>query len=484
LFYARLKTIRLRRTDVVAVLLWARDQACYLDRGDRGRFRRWLGEGASEQEGEYSKMTWRWGEPVPEQEFVILHPSGTEPADTCIEILLHKACEEEADLVYPDEIVDGLPRFKPGFSIDLLCACDYIGDVALVRSSMLRKLAKLPEVRSVYELTLRLHAAGGRIAHASGWVEYPHDREQKLDAQKLALAQEYGPPYVSRLVDDRNTSVHSDPSVVNATLIIPTKDRLDLLEALVVEIYGTDNAATFEVLIVDNGSSQGATLRWLAQAPQQYPNLTVLRDDGEFNWSRLNNLARPHARGHIGVFMNNDLEGLEHGWLDLLLARASAPGVGAVGALLVYPDQTIQHAGVVVGIGNVADHIYSGVPAKTDDGHLFIDPFLPRNVLVCTGALLAIGFDRLDQVGGFDESLHLSGDVAMCVSLHRHGYRNLYDPAIRAIHHESATRPRDPLEAREIERLLTYIGPFLDNGDPFYNPLLTLRSRYPTYETM
>ncbi len=155
------------------------------------------------------------------------------------------------------------------------------------------------------------------------------------------------------------------------------------------------------------------------------------------------------------------------------------PDVGVVGALLLYPEGTVQHAGIVVGIGGVADHVYSGVPAEELDWHAFVNPCIRRNVLAVTGACLAIERDKLASVGGFDERFKFCGDIVLGVRLHERGLLNLYEPRVRLIHHESATRSKHSLPESELSALRPVLQNFVDRGDPFYNSQLDLSLRYP-----
>ena len=147
----------------------------------------------------------------------------------------------------------------------------------------------------------------------------------------------------------------------------------------------------------------------------------------------------------------------------------------------MYPDDTIQHAGIVLGIGGLADHVYLGCPASEQEHFAFVGPLLPRNVLAVTGACLAVERRKLSDLGGFDEEFRTCGDVDLCLRLHATGYYNLYQPEARLYHRESATRGRAPLTPLERDRLLERIRTEIGGEDPFYNPNLNLRSRFPTF---
>jgi GT2 family glycosyltransferase len=263
------------------------------------------------------------------------------------------------------------------------------------------------------------------------------------------------------------------------SIIIPTRDRIDLLSQCLETLYATSGDGGFEVLVLDNGSVRAESQRWLTAAPQRFRNLRVVPADYPFNWSRLNNHGASMATGEVMLFLNNDVEALTPNWLARLSAQATRHDVGAVGALLLYPGGDIQHAGIVIGIGGFADHVYSGVPPIEDDVHRFVSPLLPRNVLACTGACLAIERRKLEEVNGFDERLRICGDVDINLRLIELGYQNVYDSTVKLIHHESATRSRAPLPDEELAQVLPICARYLRNGDPYYNPNFSMWLRYP-----
>jgi GT2 family glycosyltransferase len=147
----------------------------------------------------------------------------------------------------------------------------------------------------------------------------------------------------------------------------------------------------------------------------------------------------------------------------------------------LYPDGTIQHAGIVVGMGGLADHVYAGCPTSGRDGFAFVEPGIPRNVLALTGACLAVERRKLSEVGGFDEDFRVCGDVELCLRLHAAGYYNLYQANSRLTHHESATRGRRSITPMEKDALLAVFRTEIGGEDPFYNPNLDLRCRFPTF---
>ena len=292
------------------------------------------------------------------------------------------------------------------------------------------------------------------------------------------LAQRYGPD-ASITTHDAGWTCHYGRQRRFVSVIIPTKDRLDLLRPCVDGIYATNVHGTFEVVVLDNGSTEQETLDWLAEAESSLPEFRVVPAPGTFNWSRLNNLGIAHAKGDVFVFLNNDTEPTHRDWLARLADVATRPDVGIVGALLLYPNGRIQHAGVVTGFSGLAAHVYCGVDPASE-GHLFVPPTVPRNVAAVTGACFAITRTRIDEIGLFDEAYRISGsDVELCVRAMNAGFVNVYLPDVRLLHHESQSRKReDPPE--DVNRLRELVAVYCPR-DPYYHADLSLTSLYPSY---
>lgn len=272
-------------------------------------------------------------------------------------------------------------------------------------------------------------------------------------------------------------------SAPKVTLIIPTRNRLDLLRPCVESILARTHYPDFEVLIVDNGSDAPATLDYLA-ALTTSGRARVLRDDGPFNYSALNNRAARAATGTVLALVNNDIEPITPDWLEEMVTLALRPSTGAVGALLHYPDDSVQHAGVILGLTGhprqpgVAGHAFL---KHTGGGGYMNRLRLVQNYTAVTAACLVVRREVFFQVGGFDEqNLAVAfNDVDLCLRLREAGYLNTWTPFARLYHHESASRGADntPEKNRRYHAELAYMrdrwGPALDN-DPAHNPNLSL----------
>ena len=235
------------------------------------------------------------------------------------------------------------------------------------------------------------------------------------------------------------------------SVIVPTRNRLDLLRTCLEGVESTDYP-NLEVIVVDNGSDDPATLKYLLNLdPARY---RVLRVPGPFNFSELNNRAVQMAAGELLCLLNNDIEVLEPDWLAIMARQALRPDVGAVGARLLYPDGRIQHAGVVMGICGGAAHAHRLL--QPDEEGYFRRHALPQFVSAVTAACLVVRRKKFEAVGKLDEQNFAVAfnDVDLCMRLNAQGWQSLYEPRATLIHHESVSRglDRDPTGAERFAR--------------------------------
>ena len=277
------------------------------------------------------------------------------------------------------------------------------------------------------------------------------------------------------------------PSAVpSVSLIIPTRNRLEFIQPCVESILAKTTYPDYEILIVDNQSDDPATLAWLdaivqptGDRPGRASRVRVVHNDAPFNFSAICNHGVREARGALIGLLNNDLEVITSDWLEEMVSHVLRPEIGCVGAMLYYPNDTIQHAGVVLGIGGVAGHAFRDFPRGTEGK--FNRARLVQNYMAVTAACLLVRKSVYAEVGGFDEdTLAVAfNDVDFCLKVAAAGYRNLWTPYAEFYHHESASRGVDdtPEKAErfrsEVELMLRRWGPALQN-DPAYNPNLTL----------
>ncbi len=393
----------------------------------------------------------------------------------------------------------GRPVFKPAFSPDLLLYRDYMSSCLVLTADLARSVAEQtePAVADLHSLALVLTEAAERVEHVGAFTIHrliaepsargstrglPSKESTKAEIPEH-LVQHLRGCYGERAEVRENRDGWTcsfgsrDSGAGKVSIIIPTRDRIDLLAPCIEGIHAT-NQGSFECIVIDNGSVAPETKRWLATAPARFPVLKVVEAPEPFNWSRLNNQAMRHAEGDVFLFLNNDTEAACEGWVDRLADVALRPDVGAVGGLLLYPDGLIQHAGVVTGFGGCADHIYVGTHPDAGE-HMFVPPTVPRNVSAVTGACLAVARSTVDAIGGFDQGYRVVGsDVEFCIRAMRAGRRNVYLPDVRLVHHESQSRTKRDPEA-DVERLRAMIAQC--PSDPYFNPKLSMISLYPSY---
>lgn len=261
------------------------------------------------------------------------------------------------------------------------------------------------------------------------------------------------------------------------SLIIPTRDKLELLRTCVNSILAKTSYGNFEILVVDNQSIEPDTLAYFDEISAN-AHVRVIRYDQPFNYSAINNYAAQYATGEILGLVNNDIEVEGSEWLAEMVSHAVRPDVGAVGAMLLYPNDTIQHAGVILGMHGVAGHVYAGMP-RGFSGQMG-RALLTQEMSAVTAACLLVRKNVFLEVGGLDEGLSVAfNDIDLCLRVRARGYRNIWTPYAVLYHHESASRgyedtPEKKLRfGREIDFMQLRWGSVLLN-DPSYNQNLSL----------
>jgi O-antigen biosynthesis protein len=429
--------------------------------------------------------------------------------DDCALLCVAKALQENpgAKIIYTDEdkiSTNGErydPHFKPDWNRELFYGQNYISHFTVIKSSVVSQAGKLRSEYNGsqdYDLLLRsielvkdseiIHipkvlyswrAVAGSAALSRNAKSYAWEAGRRALADHLRRTDD---PYT---VVERGAFPFSykpnwmtkHPTLVS--VIIPTRDKLHLLKVAVESILAITTDCRFEIIIVDNASAGAETIRWLKRIPTEDSRVRVLRHDIPFNYSALNNFAVSKSRGNVLAFMNNDIEVLHSGWLQEMASLASRPDVGCVGAKLLYPDDTIQHGGVIVGTGGVAGHAFLKVPAGAP-GYFYRLQFRQEYSAV-TGACMAIRREVFENVNGFNEKdLPVAfNDIDLCLKVGAKGYRNLWTPYATLIHHESASRGKDDTPAKRLrfQRETMYMQRAWNTRryrDPAYNINLSL----------
>ena len=360
------------------------------------------------------------------------------------------------------------PAFKPRFSPALNERIDYLGDCVCAASSAVR----------------RLPASGSPVAAWAGALARGLDPQEVGRIERVLFHVQDDPPLPRRHPKTAPEPGVDEPSEVpSVAIVIPTRNHAALLAACVESIWTRTRYPhdKLQIVLIDNGSDEAPALELLERLGRD-GRITIIADPRPFNYARLNNVAANAAASDVLVFLNNDTEITDPEWLATLTRLATQPDVGVVGLKLLYPDRTVQHAGVVLGIGGVAGHSFVGLDAASD-GYLGLAS-VTREISAVTGACMAVRRSVFEQVGGFDEQLEIAfNDTALCCEALRLGYRNLYAGETTVLHHESKTRGFDDTPeklARFRHECVRVRGRYKDlfDADPYYSANLGLERQY------
>jgi GT2 family glycosyltransferase/glycosyltransferase involved in cell wall biosynthesis len=359
------------------------------------------------------------------------------------------------------------PLFKPRFSPELFRDYPYTGLCVAVRYFLLHPLVALLENHLSMSASILLlpSVVPSATVHHIPLILF------HCDGQGIA---------VPRGGLEELPSILSGETV---TIIIPTRDKVNLLRTCIesIETRTRSRSRILEIIVVDNGSSEPDTMRFLHGA-EVSGRIRLISDPEPFNYSRLNNRAARESSGDILVFLNNDTEVLDEDWLEKLVRYAARPDVAAVGAKLLFPDGSVQHGGVLLGLGGAAGHLHVG--AKSEAGGYMGLGIRTREISAVTGACLAIRREIFWELGGFNEKFPIVfNDIILCTDALARGYRNICvaDPLL--IHHESKTRgdgfaPEKQVFIPSEASLARALHPVTFKDDPFYNPNLSLERPY------
>lgn len=407
-----------------------------------------------------------------------------------------------ADVIYTDEDkIDGTgrhfdPHCKPSWNPELLLGQNYLSHLTVVRRTLIEHVGRLREGfdgAQDHDLLLRVteQTTPDRIHHVP-IVAY-HWRAIEGSTALSADQKNYVEEASIRALKDRldagwtvdgagpPTAYRCTPPLVDfplVSILIPTRDRVDLLRQCVDSLARTTYPA-FEIIIIDNDSTDPETLEWLRAFDNGHDH-RVVPAPGPFNYSTVNNLGAEAARGDLLLLLNNDTEVIDGAWLSRMVAWCSQPDIGAVGAKLLYPDDTIQHSGIVLGLGGLAGHGHLHEPASA--WGYFSRLALTHEVGAVTGACLLTRRSTWDELNGLDEELAVAfNDVDYCLRVrHVAGQRILWTPEACLYHHESVSRGAedDPEKVArfngEVDLVLERWADTLPD-DPGYSPNLSLR---------
>lgn len=359
---------------------------------------------------------------------------------------INRCLVDDYDLIYFDnDVIDGnkyvAPVFKPGWSIDTLLGVNYIGNCFVIKTSLLKKMNI--EQFNLYYILLNLRDKNIKVKHVPKILYHDTKKikneketlEKYIRKSKIAAKVKSNPDGVT------NTVIFEVKEHPLVSIIIPTKDHSDILEKCLKSIYEKSTYKNYEIIVIDNNSEEKETFDLLKKYSKN-KNFKYKRIESEFNFSYLNNEAVKISNGDYILMLNNDIEVITPNWLENLIGYASQKNVGAVGAKLIFPDETIQHAGIIMGKGGLAGHAHYSKSRNYISEQYELK--IPYDYSACTAACLMVSRKKFDEVKGLEEKLKVAfNDVDFNLKLLKKGYNNVFLPNVELYHYESKSRGLD-----------------------------------------
>lgn len=414
----------------------------------------------------------------------------------------------EADVIYSDEdkmSMDGhkffQPHFKPDFNLDLLCTVNYICHLFVAKRELVEKVGMLRsefDGAQDYDFIFRCTEEAEKICHIpkimyhwrcheDSTAENPESKQYAFDAGRRAIEAHYQRKGIHAEVENgeflglyRTKYILDEKPLIS--IIIPNKDHIDDLDRCVQSILKKSAYPNYEFVIVENNSTEDETFAYYEKLQKECEKVHVCRYEGPFNYSKINNFGVSHAAGEYLLLLNNDTEMINEDCLEEMLGYCSRSDVGAVGARLYYEDNTIQHAGVVIGFGGIAGHCFVQQPrGNTGYCHRII---CAQDYSAVTAACMMVKRSVFEEVGGLTEELAVAfNDIDFCMKVRQKGYLIVYNPYAELYHYESKSRGLEDTPEKlerfhnEIRIFETRWPEIMKNGDPYYNPNLSLETQ-------
>lgn len=412
--------------------------------------------------------------------------------------------EENADFIYSDEntfhkeISDAFnPHYKPDFSIDTLRGNNYICHFSVFSRELLEKVGKFRsefDGSQDYDMILRLTEKANHVAHIPKVIYYWRAHEQSvasdisakmytIDAAKRAIKEHLDRSGLKGEVENTkilswykiNYEIEGNPLI---SILIPNKDHISDLSKCINSILHKSTYSNYEIIIIENNSEEKETFEYYKKLKRN-AKIRVVNWENSFNFSAINNYGFQHSKGEYILLLNNDVEVITPDWLQEMLMFAQRKDVGAVGTMLYYPDDTIQHAGVILGIGGVAGHSHKYFKRGEYGyaGRLCV----AQNLSCVTAACLMTKREIYEEIEGFDEDFAVAfNDIDFCMKIREKGYLVVFTPFAELYHYESKSRGLEDSHEKvrrfngETYKFQEKWKKELLEGDPYYNPNLTL----------
>ena len=412
---------------------------------------------------------------------------------------------KKTDVLYSDEdkVTTNLdeyfaPNFKPDFNLDMLRSNNYICHFFVAKKRLIEDVGRFrAEYNGAqdYDLILRCVERAEHVEHIAKILYhwrihqestadnplskmYAYDAGKKAIEEHLKRCQTKGEVTLTDNLGFYRVKyeVSGRPLV---SILIPNKDQIETLDKCLNSIENLTDYDNYEIIVIENNSTEKETFEYYEKISKK-EKIRVIYWEDEFNYSAINNFGAKHSRGDYLLLLNNDMEVINKDWMEELLSHCQRKEVGAVGARLYYPDDTVQHAGIIIGIGGVAGSVFVGMK-RGYTGYMH-RAAIQQDLSAVTAACMMIRRSVFEEVGGLEEKLQIAfNDVDLCLRIREKGYLIVYDPYVELYHYESKTRgPEDTKEKvrrfqSEIEYMRSHWINILKNGDPAYNPNLTLK---------
>ena len=426
--------------------------------------------------------------------------------DCLYHFVKHVQSYPEADFMYADEDKYNTetnrfeqPYFKPDWSPDTLESRNYILHPICVKRSLIDKVGTLSiglEGAQDYDFVLRLTEQAEMIKHIPRvlyhWRIHEESTASSSSAKNYAFEAQQKVLELAYTRRGETISVERDqvwPGVFHprytlksqpkVSVIIPARNKADITELCLKTLFEGTSYSNFDVLVLSNNSDETDFFELLESYKKKYPSrFNWVEQNYSFNYSKLVNEGFKLVDGELILHLNNDIEIIHSDWMERMVEQAVRSEIGAVGAMLYYPNKLIQHAGVVIGLGGPAGHPFTGIPEER--GGPYYQLVANNNYSAVTGACLMVTREKYTQVGGFEELQVVEfNDVDFCLKLIEAGYRNIYLSAVKLIHHESISRGHPHRNKKSYEQHLKDVSRFNNlwtnyiENDPYYNPNLT-----------
>ena len=415
--------------------------------------------------------------------------------------------EKNADFIYSDEAIFGKNlkdiqeiHFKPDFAVDNLRTYNYICHFTVFKKSLLDKVGlfrKEFDGSQDHDMIFRLTEKAENIVHVPKvlyyWRRHANSTAQDINSKSYAINNGIKAvnEHLKRCnIDGFAQSSEEFPTIYRLTykimsnpkisILIPNKDNIKVLRICIDSIINKSTYKNYEIIVIENNSTEKETFNYY-QTLEKYKNIKIVRYEskGEFNYSAINNYGVKYASGEHLLFLNNDIEVISENWLQEMLMYSQREDIGAVGAKLYYENETIQHAGVIIGIGGFAGHSHRHIDRRC--GGYFSRCKIQQNLSAVTAACLMMRKNVFEEINGFDESFKVAlNDVDLCLRIRKLSYLIAWTPYAELYHYESISRGYEDTPEKkkrfegEVEKFQDRWKNELEQGDPYYNPNLTL----------